>query len=79
MARVIQQPRVQKRGRPPTYDWPKLLDGKWRRLTRSDDFPTVANAHNFRMMVYTAAGRLGRGAHVFIVDTETVELRGYTK
>lgn len=81
MATVIKAPTKRKRGRPPVHDWPTLLDGKWRRLTKDEDFPTVASAHNFRMMAYTAGSRMSppRGVHAHVVDDTTLELKGYRK
>jgi hypothetical protein len=80
VAEVIAELPERKRGRPSKYPWPLWLDGRPRRLVKQRDFPSVRDAHAFRMMAYNAGKRMDPPVKVRThpVDADTLELQAWS-
>lgn len=56
-----------RQGRPPTYDWPRWIDGEIHKVYQRDDFPN-ALVTSFRVRAHQVAKSYGLKVRTQIVD-----------
>lgn len=79
MATILKKPLIEKAvkgGRPRTYDWDELLDGKPRRLTKGVDF--WCKPISLRTYALRAAAVRGVGC-IANIDGNTVDIQAVDK